>query len=64
MILCQADLTASQWECSDQGGFSWPAPVPSTQCEAASCAWNCCDYSRGGFIFDVNFIGARCNNCP
>jgi hypothetical protein len=64
MNLCWGDLGAAQWECSDQGpGWAWPAPVAGTACEAATCAWNCCDYNGGGIISDMNFLGPRCNNC-
>jgi hypothetical protein len=64
MTVCAGGLTQNQWECSDQGfDMLWPAPVAGTACEAATCAWNCCEYNGGGFLYDVNFTGARCGNC-
>jgi hypothetical protein len=64
MALCWGDLVANQWECSDQEvDIAWPAPVAGTACEAATCAWNCCEYKGNGFLYDVNFLGARCNDC-
>jgi hypothetical protein len=64
MTMCLADLDATQWYCSDQDGGStlWPAPVAGTACEAAICAWTCCEYQGNGFLYDIN-VFARCN-CP
>jgi hypothetical protein len=65
MTLCWGDLLASQWECSDQGAdVVWPAPVPGTVCEILTCSWHCCELSHGGVLWDVNFVGTRCNYCP
>jgi hypothetical protein len=60
MTLCLAGLAANQWECSDQGGVLWPAPVAGTDCEPAVCAWTCCERVGGGLLYDLNIL-ARCN---
>ncbi|HEY5377655.1 MAG TPA: hypothetical protein VIK01_28440, partial [Polyangiaceae bacterium] len=44
MIACEAQhLTASDYECHDQGPSIWPGPKANTACKDAICAWTLAD---------------------